>query len=340
MIEENKTITPLHRNRPLSLNISAINNHATVDSKATPNNNEQNSSHRKLFLNEDHLLIPSSKSKMTPSILKSSRADHNKSPNIHLQKMEKKVSIQLESAPEVKPQRSSLKRKGTGVEHGNPLMQIKETKDELFISGLTAESKEIEEDKAKELDFVVNEDKPIQESKFTQFTKYANQKRHSVDKKMHKLKKKETKHKIINDDGDSISNSKDSSFSSSSERSESSYESDHTHEDEDNDGMTYHAVTENGGSPTNYMKRTSKYFMDLIVSNNLHMEKMTDYDPIPLLFILIMNRFWDNLFKKPFESERSRVRNMIALQEIIYKYIANPMITLLIKIIEDPKLAN
>lgn len=46
--------------------------------------------------------------------------------------------------------------------------------------------------------------------------------------------------------------------------------------------------------------------------------KHKDFNHYPSLFLIVLNRFWDNLFKRTFLNERMRVRNMLALQEALY----------------------
>ena len=60
-----------------------------------------------------------------------------------------------------------------------------------------------------------------------------------------------------------------------------------------------------------------------------------DFNHIPYVFLLIMNRFWDNLFKRIFLNERVRVRNMLALQEVMYIEMSKYILPTAIKILED-----
>lgn len=62
------------------------------------------------------------------------------------------------------------------------------------------------------------------------------------------------------------------------------------------------------------------------------------YNHIPYVYLLIFNRFWDNLFKRVFLNERMRVRNMLALQEALYIKMNDNMIPIAIKILEDPEM--
>ena len=62
------------------------------------------------------------------------------------------------------------------------------------------------------------------------------------------------------------------------------------------------------------------------------------YNHIPYVFLIVLNRFWDNLFKRVFLNERMRVRNMLALQEALYQKMNDNMIPIAIKILEDPEM--
>ena len=63
-----------------------------------------------------------------------------------------------------------------------------------------------------------------------------------------------------------------------------------------------------------------------------------DFNHIPYLFLLIMNRFWDNLFKRTFLNERMRVRNMLALQEAMFIHMSDSLLPIAIRILEDKEM--
>lgn len=69
--------------------------------------------------------------------------------------------------------------------------------------------------------------------------------------------------------------------------------------------------TDRGGEKT---KDESKSRKGLIVPCILN----RDFNALPYAFLIILNRFWDNLFKRNFLNERLRIRNMLALQEVLY----------------------
>jgi hypothetical protein len=54
--------------------------------------------------------------------------------------------------------------------------------------------------------------------------------------------------------------------------------------------------------------------------------------------MILMNRFFDNLFKKTFINERQRIANMLVLQQKLYKTIAKVFIPRGINILEDPQM--
>jgi hypothetical protein len=54
--------------------------------------------------------------------------------------------------------------------------------------------------------------------------------------------------------------------------------------------------------------------------------------------MILMNRFFDNLFKKTFINERQRIANMLVLQHKLYKTIAKVFIPRGIDILEDPQM--
>jgi hypothetical protein len=63
-----------------------------------------------------------------------------------------------------------------------------------------------------------------------------------------------------------------------------------------------------------------------------------DFNHIPYLFCLIMNRFWDNLFKRTFLNERMRVRNMLSLQEVLYIEMSRYILPTTVRILEDKEM--
>jgi len=63
-----------------------------------------------------------------------------------------------------------------------------------------------------------------------------------------------------------------------------------------------------------------------------------DFNHIPYLLLLIMNRFWDNLFKRTFLNERMRVRNMLALQEAMFIHMSDSLLPIAIRILEDKEM--
>lgn len=60
-----------------------------------------------------------------------------------------------------------------------------------------------------------------------------------------------------------------------------------------------------------------------------------DFDVRPYLFQIMMNKFWNNLFKKKFTSNQITIRNMLAIQEKIYHSCAYHFIPIMLKIIQN-----
>ena len=60
-----------------------------------------------------------------------------------------------------------------------------------------------------------------------------------------------------------------------------------------------------------------------------------NYDPSPFYTLLMMNRFFDNLFKRTFINERERMKNMLLLQQILFRVSSEVLIPSCIDILED-----
>lgn len=65
-----------------------------------------------------------------------------------------------------------------------------------------------------------------------------------------------------------------------------------------------------------------------------------DFNPEPYVFLILMNRFWDQLYKKEFLNARIRIRNMLSLQEILFKPISEELIKKAIENLEDEQLKS
>jgi len=66
----------------------------------------------------------------------------------------------------------------------------------------------------------------------------------------------------------------------------------------------------------------------------------SSFDFIPYFNLMLMNRFWDKLFKKPAFNEREAIKNMTVLQQSVYIHLAEKFIPKAIALLEDPDMES
>ena len=64
------------------------------------------------------------------------------------------------------------------------------------------------------------------------------------------------------------------------------------------------------------------------------------FNPDSYIFLILLNRFWTNLYKKKFLNERIRIRNMLAIQEILFQPMSEFVIKTEVELLEDETLKN
>ena len=76
------------------------------------------------------------------------------------------------------------------------------------------------------------------------------------------------------------------------------------------------------------------------VSQESDSNEDSSFDFIPYFNLMLMNRFWDKLFKKPAFNEREAIKNMTVLQQSVYIHLAEKFIPKAIALLEDPDMES
>ena len=96
---------------------------------------------------------------------------------------------------------------------------------------------------------------------------------------------------------------------------------------------------------TNDIKGKSEFYDDTPIMGLYKKKQLTGmanphFNPDGFLFLILLNRFWTNLYKRKFLNERIRIRNMLALQEVLFKPMSEFIIETEIKLLESKSLKD
>lgn len=91
-----------------------------------------------------------------------------------------------------------------------------------------------------------------------------------------------------------------------------------------------------------HAKVTLSSFLDINHSedNEIPFIKNPDFNPHYYLFFYYMNKFWIAIFKKLFINDRIKVRNMLAMQEVLFNSVSMKFVPKFIKHITKEKLLD